>query len=489
MLQLHRGLSIFPRGRLLSAYRSFGSSSPARSSSSSSSSGENGADIREPDLEALLTDESRARQPSPIRALMPLLATPGMISLGGGLPHPETFPFGRISVRLEDGTKMRIDDEEVATALQYSPTNGLPQLVRRLKDIVRSEHNPPREARPGRPLALDGWDLMVTNGSQDGLTRAMEMLVPAGGSLLLESPTYSGALAFLQPRGCHLEGVATDEGGLLPEALAATLDGWGAPGSATEGVARPRVLYTIPTGANPTGGSLSLERKRAIYEIARRPENDLLVLEDDPYYYLQFNTPRVPSFLSMDVDGRVIRFDSFSKVLSAGCRLGFATAAPALLERMSLHVQSTALHTSGLSQLLVQKLLERWEDNAPGGYKSVEPARGFETHVQKVSSFYRERRDHFLACAERHLTGVATWNVPSAGMFVWIKLHGVTDTSELIQQRAVDAKVLFVPGKVFMPNGEDSPYVRAAYSTATFDDIDEALKRLRGLMDQEVSGH
>ena len=290
----------------------------------------------------------------------------------------------------------------------------------------------------------------------------------------------------MQPRGCYLASVATDEGGLVPEELEAVLDGWGVAGSGTEGKERPRVLYTIPTGANPTGGSLSLERKRSIYEIARRPENDLILLEDDPYYYLQFGSPRVPSLLSMDADGRVMRFDSFSKVLSAGCRLGFATASPALLERMSLHVQSTALHTSGLSQLLVHKLLERWEDALPDGYNSAEPARGFETHVQKVSRFYRERRDHFLECAERHLTGVATWNVPSAGMFVWIKLHGVIDTSELIQERAVDAKVLFVPGKVFMPNGEDSPYVRAAYSTASFEDIEEALKRLRALMDEEL---
>eukprot|EP00937_MAST-01D_sp_MAST-1D-sp2_P006379 g6379.t1 len=442
-------------------------------------------DPRPPDLASILTPTSQARQPSPIRALMPLLDTPGMISLGGGLPHPDTFPFGRMSVRLADGTKMRIDEGEMQAALQYSPTAGLPGLVAQLKAIVAREHAPP----------FGEWDLCVTSGSQDALTRAFEMLVPPGGNILVESPTYSGSLAFLGPYGCGKVAVQTDEMGLVPESLEEVLAAW----DESRDGPRPRVLYTIPNGSNPTGGSLTMARKRRVYEIARRPENDLIVLEDDPYYYLQFGDGpgaalpgesaagareggRVPSLLSLDVDGRVLRFDSFSKLLSAGCRLGWATASPLLIERMTMHIQATTLHTSGVSQILVQKLLERWEDHNKAGYAAVEPSRGFERHVQKVTAFYRARRDHFLECAERHLAGAAEWTTPSAGMFSWIKLLGVEDSMELIQSRAVDAKVLFVPGGVFMPNAEPSPCVRASYSTASKEDVDEAMARLSRLL-------
>ena len=191
---------------------------------------------------------------------------------------------------------------------------------------------------------------------------------------------------------------------------------------------------------------------------------------------------RVPSFFSLDLDGRVIRFDSFSKLLSAGCRIGFVSAAPEMIDRLSLHIQSTALHTSGVSQLLVAALLDRWEDHHNDGHATIEPTRGFERHVQLVSRFYRERRDLFVQAAEKHLTGLAEWTVPTAGMFSWIKLNNINDSMELIQSKAVDAKVLFVPGGVFMPNGEPSPYVRASFSTATPEQIDEALARLRKLL-------
>lgn len=250
---------------------------------------------------------------------------------------------------------------------------------------------------------------------------------------------------------------------------------------------RPKVLYTIPTGSNPSGGSQTLERKKKIYEIASRPQNNLLIIEDDPYYFLQFTSPRVPSYLSFDVEGRVLRFDSLSKVLSAGIRLGYVTGPQQLVERMNLHTQATNLHASGVSQVLALSLLKYWKSNLPSSKPTFLPSAtategsmyssglnpstltvpGFEVHSWQIAQFYLNQRNAFLACADKHLKGLAEWTVPSAGMFVWFKLLGITDSQQLIQSRAVAKKVLLVPGSPFLPNGEKTPYVRASYSMAT----------------------
>ena len=208
---------------------------------------------------------------------------------------------------------------------------------------------------------------------------------------------------------------------------------------------------------------------------------------DDPYYYLffgraaaptrdaEFVRPRIPSFLSMDVEQRVLRFDSMSKILSSGLRIGFVTGASALLRAIELHMQSTVLHTSGVSQALVAKLLTAWG------------VAGWESHLNCIALFYARKRDLCVAAARRHLEGVARFNTPDAGMFLWIELlAGVRDSRLLITQKAVDAKVLFVPGAAFDPTpsggGAWSRHVRAAYSTLRDNEFDTAFTRLASLL-------
>ena len=388
----------------------------------------------------------------------------------------------------------------------------------------------------------------VTTGSQEALTKCFEMLMEEGDSVLVESPTYSGALAALQPMNLNLVGVETDGGGLRPESLEEILSQW----DASRQGAKPRVLYTIPTGSNPTGAifyllescafcvfsfvalalSLSLcfcvdtsfffhffllcllfvvsasvsaslhisgatldssrreasrtrsqvltlismltcaPNRQTVYRIAC--EHDILILEDDPYWHLQFchHDKRPDSFLAADTEGRVLRFDSMSKILSSGLRLGWATGPAPLIDRLELHGQSSSLHASGISQAVVLALLQRWE--ADGN--------GWERHLENVRSFYAGRREAFMAAADRHLTGLAEWSVPAAGMFAWIKLLGIEDSEALIMERALEEKVLMVPGTSFMPNSEKSGYVRAAFSTATPEQIDTALERLAKLL-------
>jgi len=417
--------------------------------------------MRITDYTKFFTQVSLARKPSPIRALQPLLVIPGMISLGGGMPNPETFPIAKASLTLKDGTTLELSPEKMKLSLQYSETAGLKGLVKWLSDFQQKIHRP--------PLGMSANSLLVSPGSQDVLSKAFEMLIERGDNVLVESPTYSGALAALNPLGCNLIGIETDRNGLIPESLESRLEdvkknlqkyGNGKP---------PKVLYTIPTGSNPTGGSLTLDRKRAVYSIAQK--NNLIILEDDPYYYLQFGE-KTPSLLSLDTDGRVLRFDSFSKIISSGLRVGFATGPNPLIERLNLHGQISFLHASGLSQVVLLEILENM------GYD------GFLKHTDYVSGFYKKRMETFAESAKKHLTGLAEWHNPSAGMFFWIKLKGIEDSFPLIQEKAVEQKVLYVPGSSFDPKGNKSSYVRAAFSVATPEQMDEGLRRLAVLLKQ-----
>jgi len=406
------------------------------------------------DYRSYLSRQSRLREPSPIRALQPLVKLPGMISLGGGMPNPDTFPIKGMSITLDDGTELHLTPDEVTSALQYSPTEGLPDLVQIMHGFQVDEHCPP-------PAARESFKVTLSTGSQESLARTFAMLLNPEDTLLLEEPTYSGSLAFLKPHGCNLVGIATDAGGMIPESLAHTLASWR---EAHPDRAKPKVLYVIPTGANPSGGTLSEERRHQVYAIAQ--EHDLLIIEDDPYYYLQFAATRASSLLKLDVDGRVIRFDSFSKILSSGMRTGLVSGPAALVEQLNLHTQAVNLHPSGISQAVLLKLMQHWG------------AEGFARQVANVCAFYLGQRDAFLQAADTHLTGLAEWTKPEAGMFSWIKLYGVDDSFQLIGEKAKEEKVLLVPGQVFIPSGGKSSYVRAAYSTATPEEMDLALERL-----------
>eukprot|EP00040_Diaphanoeca_grandis_P013028 m.65915 g.65915 ORF g.65915 m.65915 type:complete len:449 (+) comp23618_c0_seq2:179-1525(+) len=402
-----------------------------------------------------------ARKPSPIRELQPLIEQEGMISLGGGMPNRLTFPLTGVSFTTTDGTKLDLNAVELNAALQYSPTPGISVLVKELKALQRREHAPPAAADTA-------MDLAVCTGSQEALARAFAMLLNPEDTLLIENPTYSGSLAYLKPYGCNLVGTETDGDGLIPDSLERLLDTWEQTYSEKSQIKKPRVLYTIPTGANPSGGTMTVQRRQEVYRIAQA--HDLLILEDDPYYYLQFTKDRLPSLFSMDTDARVLRFDSFSKILSSGMRVGTVTGPQTLVQQLCLHTQAVNLHPSGLSQMAVYKLLQHWGEE------------GFEAHIDFVQSFYLKQRNHFLKSAEKHLTGLAEWSTPSAGMFVWIKLLNVTDSFKLIREKAVDEKVLLIPGNAFSSTQEPSPYVRAAYSTASAEDMDEALARLARLL-------
>ncbi|XP_034006086.1 kynurenine/alpha-aminoadipate aminotransferase, mitochondrial [Trematomus bernacchii] len=407
-----------------------------------------------------LTAVSAARKPSAIRMLTELQqrSPPTMISLAGGAPNPNTFPFLSASFRLKDGQTLNFDEALMKRALQYSASNGIPELLTWMKKLQKDLHNPPS------PM-----EMCVTTGSQEGLCKLFEMLVNPGDNVLLDAPTYSGTLAALRPLGCNLINVSSDQHGMIPAALKEVLSRWDPSEVHKPGSTAPKILYTIPNGGNPTGASMTTQRKQEVYELAR--QYDMLIIEDDPYYFLQFDKPWAPTFLSMDVDGRILRTDSFSKILSSGLRIGFVTGPKPLVDRVVLHIQASTMHTSTFTQLMVSQLLHSWGQD------------GFLQHIDGVIEFYRKQRNAMISSADKWLKDVAEWHAPSAGMFLWIKLKGIADTQQLIMEKALEKEVLLVPGGVFMINSSDPcPYVRAAFSLSTPEQIDEAFRRLSSLI-------
>jgi len=410
---------------------------------------------------------SAGRQPSLIREMTKILAAapPEMIPLSGGFPNPEMFPFKNLTISMENGSSINLSGKTMQSALQYLPTNGHPDLLKQLQELQVSVHNPP----------ADTWaasDIVVTSGSQDGLCKAFEMMLDTGSSVLVEDFVYSGTLSIINPYKPVYHTIQSDNQGMIPDSLRKVLSQW-TPGQ--EGAGVPKFLYINPTGANPTGTVLPVERRQEIYRLCC--EYNLLLLEDDPYYYLQFEEKhlRPPSFLSMDTEARVVRFDSFSKILSSGIRLGFVTGPKPLIDRIVLHMQVSVLHASSLSQVITTNLLDQW------GHQ------GFFNHIDNVEQFYKKRRDRMTAAADKHLKGLCEYSVPLGGMFLWMKVPGLTSTWDMIMERGLNRNIMLMPGKAFQPDiNKPCPYLRAAFSIAPEEKFEPAMERLAALIKEEL---
>uniref|UniRef100_A0A8D0HVJ8 Kynurenine/alpha-aminoadipate aminotransferase, mitochondrial n=1 Tax=Sphenodon punctatus TaxID=8508 RepID=A0A8D0HVJ8_SPHPU len=409
---------------------------------------------------------SAARKASPIRLLTELMqrSPPSLISLAGGAPNPNTFPFKTARITIEDGIALEIGEDLMKRALQYSASAGIPELLSWLKDLQKNLHNPPTAKYTPDHGEME---ICITTGSQEGLCKVFEMLINPGDNILLDAPTYPGTLAALRPLGCNIINVPSDQHGIIPKALKEILSRWSPEDAKKHNSNLPKFLYTIPNGANPTGTSLTTDRKKEIYQLAQ--QYDFLLIEDDPYYFLQFEKPWAPTFLSMDVDGRVIRTDSFSKILSSGLRIGFLTGPKPLIDRVILHIQVSTMHTSAGFFLILWILL-------------------FELVVvfflpPRVVEFYRKQRDAMLAAADKWLKGLAEWHTPAAGMFLWINIKVVSDTQQLIMEKALEKEVLLVTGGAFNISSSDpSSYVRASFSLSSPHQMDQAFQRLAELI-------
>jgi kynurenine/2-aminoadipate aminotransferase len=428
------------------------------------------------DIMPFLSKLSLSREQSPTRALMPLLKIPGMVSLGSGLPNSACFPLESLSFKLKNShTELSLTPGELGEALQYGATPGAPAFISTLKKQIQRDHTV--------PYGMDNFELSVTTGSQDGLTKAFEMLINPGDNIIVEKPTYSGALTYLRPLGAKFTSVEVDSEGLIPHKLDEALAKFD-----NTPELRPKVLYTIATGQNPSGCTTPLKRKQELYKLAQK--YNLIILEDDPYFNLFYGSSKAPktieeytpptttSYLSIDNDGRVLRFDSFSKILSSGLRLGTVCGQKNLINQLNLTTQATTLHACGLAQVIANKILTEWGND------------GWDNHVKNAKYFYMKKRDLFISKLNQHLGDMVEYTTPDAGMFVFMAISpkyvgNDTNAKDLIQVKAVDAKVLLLPGESFLVDKPEKMYVRASFSTATEAEIDTALERFAGLIKKE----
>ena len=341
-------------------------------------------------------------------------------------------------------------------ALNYNGTTynkGLPGLSKWISNHMKKYHP--------RGNSNNDYEICVSSGSTDSLNKCIIMLSQPGDVILASEYTYTGILVNPKAQGRVIESVAMDSNGMIPKSLDSTCQRLRDAGKVV------RIVYLIPTGQNPTGTTMSLVRRKEILKVCRK--HDLVVIEDDPYFFLnlpQVSTP-VPSMFSLDTDDRVVRLDSFSKTVAPGFRLGWVSAPKAFMAKFDALSQVTTWSASGIAQSVLLAILSEWGE------------KGFESQIKKLCETYTRRRDLLLKAMEKHLSDLATWTCPSAGMFVWIRINGAKDTrEENLINAMLKAKIVMVPGGSFQPDTTcDCPYFRATFATAPEDSFEPAMRR------------
>ena len=370
--------------------------------------------------------------PSVIREILKVTEKPGIISLAGGLPSPKTFPvdaFARAAatVLAEDGP----------AALQYAASEGLPALREAVAQWL--------------PWDVDPAQVLITTGSQQGLDLVAKVLVDEGSRVLVETPTYLGALQAFTPMEPTIVSVASDDEGPLVDDFAAT---------AGHDSGRARFMYLLPNFQNPTGRTMSEARRAAL--VAKADELGVPLVEDNPYGDLWFDQPPPAPLTARNPEG-CIYLGSFSKVLAPGLRLGYVVAPQAIYPKLLQAKQAADLHSPSFNQRLVAEVLKD----------------GFlERHVPTIRALYKRQRDAMHAALERELASLGvTWSRPDGGMFLWARLPEGMNAIELLPE-AVERNVAFVPGAAFYAEAPDARTLRLSFVTASPAQIDTGIKAL-----------
>jgi len=383
---------------------------------------------------------------SAIRELFKAVQQPGMISFAGGMPAPEMLPTEAVSE-----ASQRVLAERGQQALQYGSTEGYPPLRAWIVAYM---------AQHGVNISED--NVLIVSGSQQGVDLASRITLNPGDRVLVESPTFLGALqAFSAYQASYVE-VPLDGDGLQVDLLGAALQ------------AGPRFIYTIPTFQNPAGVMLSPERRRVLVELAAQA--GVPILEDDPYYHLQFEGEQPPLLLALDMarfqssqwdsQGNAIYLGSFSKLLGPGLRLGWIIAPAVVTRRLVQAKQGNDLHTSLYVQMVVHEVVQS----------------GFlEQHIPRLRTFYRERRDVMLEAMARYFPPEVSWIRPPGGLFLWSTLPSSLNVKELFEE-ALRHQVAFVPSTPFYANESGPPAMRLNFSYPQPEQIETGIERLGAVL-------
>ena len=387
-----------------------------------------------------LSRRARGLTSSAIREILKVTERPEVISFAGGLPSPATFPVERMREATD-----RVLREAPQAALQYGPTEGLTPL----REWIAA-----RLSRDG--VSIPASRVLVTTGSQQGLDLLGKVLIDEGSKVLVETPSYLGALQAFSLFEPQFASLPSDEHGIVTDALT------------PEQLAGARFLYCLPNFQNPTGRRMSLERRKALVALAAQAGVPLV--EDDPYGELSYGGEALPSLLSMNPDG-VIYMGSFSKVLAPGLRLGYVVAPEEVLGKMVQAKQAADLHTPSFSQRIV--------------YETVQD--GFiDRHIPTIRTLYGQQCEHMLAALEREFPAQVKWNRPEGGMFIWVELPEGIDSGALLA-KAVERNVAFVPGAPFYATEPRKNTLRLSFVTVPGEKIDAGVKILGELLKAEIA--
>jgi 2-aminoadipate transaminase len=384
-----------------------------------------------------LARRAEKMNPSVIREILKVTEAPGIISFAGGLPSPRTFPVAEFA---KPCAKVLRDDG--AAALQYATSEGYGPLREMVAAML------PWDVRPQQVL--------ITTGSQQALDLVAKVLVDAGSRVLVETPTYLGALQAFAPMEPQVESVASDNEGVLADDVAAKADG-------------ARFLYLLPNFQNPTGRTMTQARRVAVSRVAA--QRGLPIVEDNPYGDLWFEQPPPAPLSARHPDG-CIYMGSFSKVLAPGLRLGFMVAPEPLYPKLLQAKQAADLHSPGFNQRVVAEVMKD----------------GFlDRHVPTIRALYKSQRDAMLAALRREMRGLdVTWNAPDGGMFLWLRLPPGSDSTSLLPH-AVKRGVAFVPGATFYATAADPRCMRLSFVTASRDEIDTGIAALAAVVREQAA--
>ncbi|MCD6215745.1 MAG: PLP-dependent aminotransferase family protein [Candidatus Aenigmarchaeota archaeon] len=382
---------------------------------------------------------------SRIRELLKLVEKPDMISFGGGMPSPETFPIDYITERLPEimkkyGTKM----------LQYGKTSGedvfKEAIIKRMKK---------------RNIICEKENIIVSSGSQQLLNISGIALLNEGDKIITETPTYLGELQALKLIGPRYETVQIDNDGMIVEQLEEKMKKYNKK-------KMPKSIYVIPTFQNPSGVTMSKDRRKHLLEISENYQ--IPIIEDDPYSELRFEGDEIPPIKSMDKNGNVLYLSTVSKILAPGFRLGWAIGDKELIEKLILIKQGTDLCTNVFAQYIAADYLISDE---------------FEKNLNKTRKLYKKKRDAMIEALEKYMPEEVKYNHPTGGMFIWLKVPDYINTEKMLK-KAINNNIAYVDSKGFDPLGKNTHGMRLNFSYPSLEDIETGVERLGTIIQEEI---
>ena len=377
---------------------------------------------------------------SAIRQIFAYLSDPDIISLAGGNPSPATFPAHEIAQIAAELLERKGD-----RVLQYGATRGVNEFIEYLQ-------------QENAAIMAAGDDIITTTGSSQGIDLAVRTYCDPGDIVLVEAPTFLGAMQTFRLAGAHVEPVTLEDDGVDIEDLERKIQEH-----------HPKIFYTIPNFQNPSGITMSTEKRRAVRDMCRR--YSVCVLEDDPYGRLRYDGEPLPSIQSFDDGTTVVQLNSYSKTISPGLRVGYAIGPKAAISRMELLKQGADVHTPNLNQEIVLEYLKRG---------LLEP------HLEETCRLYRTQRDAMSETLEAYAPPGTSWLVPDGGLFIWVKLPAGMNADRIFSA-AVENKVVFVPGPPFYPYGGHEDTLRLNFSMPDEEQVREGTRRLCEVVAQSAA--